>query len=83
MEAISFCFKHIFDDAMIALNVYESKYYAGLKNVSRELTLDEMIIRFQGRSEQLFNKQLKYILMGMKIITITDPHGFLINFFLD
>ena len=67
---------------MMALNVYESKYYAGLKNVSRELTLDEMIIRFQGRSKQLFNKQLKYILMDMKIITITDPHGFLINFFL-
>jgi len=32
--------------AMMALNVYESKYYAGLKNISRELTLDEMIIRF-------------------------------------
>ena len=55
MEAVSFCFKHIFVDAMIALNVYESKYYAGLKNVSRELTLDEMI-RFQGRSEQLLKK---------------------------
>ena len=83
MEAISFCLKHIFADAMIALNVYESKYYAGLKNVSRELTLDEIMIRFQGRSKQLFKKELKYILMGMKIITITDPHDFLINFFLE
>lgn len=51
--------------------------------VSKELTLDEMMIRFQGRSERVFKRQAKPTSMGMKAVAITDPNGFLINFFLE
>jgi len=50
--------------------------------LSRELTLDEMMVRFQGRSRRVFSRQPKPTSMGMKIIGVTDPHGYLVNFLL-
>ena len=44
--------------------------------LSRELTLDEMMIRFQGRSDRVYCRQPKPTSMGMKVIAVTDPHGF-------
>ncbi len=38
--------------------------------------LDEMMIRFQGRSDRVYCRQPKPTSMGMKVIAVTDPHGF-------
>ena len=48
--------------------------------ISRELTLDEMMVRFQGRSALVYHRQPKPTSVGMKVISLTDPNGFLIDF---
>jgi hypothetical protein len=48
--------------------------------ICKELSLDEMMIRFQGRSSIIFKRMPKPTSMGIKIFAVTDYHGFLVNF---
>lgn len=48
-----------------------------------QLSLDEMMIRFQGSSYRVFKRQAKPTSMGMKMVALTDYHGFLIGFILE
>jgi hypothetical protein len=47
------------------------------------LTLDEMMIRFQGSTYRVFKRQAKPTSMGMKIVAVTDYQGFLVCFMLE
>lgn len=49
----------------------------------KQLTLDEMMILFQGSCYKIFRRQAKPTSMGMKIIAITDYTGFLVCFIID
>lgn len=48
--------------------------------LSKELTLDEMMVRFQGRSAMIYHRQPKPTSVGIKIASISDPNGFLVKF---
>ena len=48
--------------------------------ISRELTLDEMMVRFQGRSAMVYHRQPKPTSVGIKVVSLTDPNGFLLDF---
>ncbi|HYE72844.1 MAG TPA: hypothetical protein VEF04_05915, partial [Blastocatellia bacterium] len=52
-------------------------------DLPQELTLDEMMIRFQGSSVRVFKRQAKPTSMGMKIVAVTDFNGFLVSAMLE
>ena len=50
---------------------------------SQHLSLDEMVVRFQGRSTRVYSRLPKPTSEGIKIVAITDFNGFLIDFIVE